>query len=71
LTANAMQDVNTLLPANSGWVLTEAHGMNAGGTIVGVGTLNGVNAAFVLMPVNAATLVTPGTPVKPLAPIMK
>lgn len=36
-----MQDLNTLIPAQSGWVLTSATSINDAGRIVGAGTLNG------------------------------
>jgi hypothetical protein len=41
-------DLNTLLPANSGWTLMTASAINDAGDIVGYGTLNGVNAAYLL-----------------------
>ncbi len=41
-----MTDLNSLLPAGSGWVLTEAVGINNAGLISGIGTLNGVRTAF-------------------------
>src|SRR5205085_6952705 len=37
----AMTDLNTLIPANTGWVLTSANGVNDKGWIVGRGLLNG------------------------------
>jgi hypothetical protein len=45
-------DLNTLIAANSGWVLQQAVGINDKGVIVGNGLLNGVENAFVLVPVN-------------------
>ncbi len=45
-----MRDLNDLLPANSGWVLRSAEGINEQGWITGYGTLNGVTRAFVLIP---------------------
>ena len=45
-----VQDINTLIPANSGWHLDEADFINNNGTIVGQGTLNGVSTAFYLTP---------------------
>jgi uncharacterized membrane protein len=39
-------DLNTLLPANSGWELETATGVNPGGTIIGTGTFNGQMRAF-------------------------
>lgn len=41
-------DLNTWLPANSGWVLTSAEGINQAGDIVGYGTFNGQTTAFVM-----------------------
>ncbi len=41
-------DLNDLLPANSGWVLTSAQFINDAGRIVGTGTLNGVDQTFIL-----------------------
>lgn len=43
-------DLNALIPANSGWVLQEAHAINNKGQIVGNGTLNGQTHAFLLTP---------------------
>lgn len=45
-----MVDLNTLLPANSGWVLTEATGINNNGQIIGQGTFNGSDRAFLMSP---------------------
>lgn len=41
-------DLNSLLPANSGWVLSDATGINDRDQIVGVGTFDGVAASFLL-----------------------
>jgi probable HAF family extracellular repeat protein len=41
-------DLNTLLPANSGWQLQAATGINDSGQIVGYGTINGQTHAFLL-----------------------
>ena len=46
-----MQDLNTLIPANSGWVLINANAINNLGQITGYGTKNGYNRAFLLTPV--------------------
>ena len=43
-------DLNTLLPAHSGWVLTEARAVNNRGQIAGQGFLNGKPCAFLLTP---------------------
>jgi probable HAF family extracellular repeat protein len=48
-----MIDLNTLLPANSGWRLFQATAINDSGQIVGYGTLNGGTAyphAFLMTP---------------------
>ena len=37
-----------LLPAGSGWVLTEAWAINNAGEIVGYGSHNGIRRAFLL-----------------------
>jgi probable HAF family extracellular repeat protein len=49
----APTDLNTLIPATSGWDLVSAQGMNDLGQIVGYGTLNGssFDHAFLLTPV--------------------
>lgn len=44
-------DLNRQIPANSGWSLKVAYGINNRGQIVGVGTLNGAVRAFLLTPV--------------------
>ncbi len=41
-------DLNDLVPANSLWVLRQAHGINNLGEIVGDGTLNGAARSFLL-----------------------
>jgi hypothetical protein len=45
-----MTGLNTLIPANTGWVLENASGINDLGQIVGAGMLNGNYAAFRLDP---------------------
>jgi probable HAF family extracellular repeat protein len=45
-----MVDLNQLIPANSGWELDVANGINDAGKIVGYGTRNGTFHAFVLTP---------------------
>lgn len=49
-TAGKMQDLNDTLPANSGWVLESASGINDRGQIVGTGLHHGLRRAFVLTP---------------------
>ena len=43
-------DLNTLLPANSGWFLGEATAISEGGIIVGEGAFNGQEMGFELLP---------------------
>ena len=45
-----MQDLNTLISANSGWVLNSAVDINIWGQIIGQGTLNGQPHGFLLTP---------------------
>jgi probable HAF family extracellular repeat protein len=45
-----MQDLNTLIPSDSGWVLQEAHGINDSGQIAGFGMLGTAQHAFLLTP---------------------
>jgi probable HAF family extracellular repeat protein len=45
-----IQDLNSLLPPNSGWVLHYALGINNLGQIVGNGTINDNTHAFLLTP---------------------
>ena len=44
-------DLNSLIPAGSGWILTSAEGINSAGDIVGFGTINGATHAYLLTPV--------------------
>jgi hypothetical protein len=46
----AVTDLNSLIPANSGWVLEEATGINDNGQITGWGNDNGKRRAFTLTP---------------------
>src|SRR3712207_9335136 len=48
--AGEMRDLNTVLPVNSGWILTDATGINDRGQIVGHGLFNGQTRAFLLTP---------------------
>jgi probable HAF family extracellular repeat protein len=48
--SGGMQDLNTLIPASSGWVLNSATGINIWGQIVGSGTRNGKTQGFLLTP---------------------
>jgi hypothetical protein len=47
---NGMQDLNTLIPGGSGWVLNSVSGINNWGQIVGTGTVNGQTRGFLLTP---------------------
>jgi len=49
---HGMQDLNKLIPGNSGWSLTLATAINAQGQITGQGTINGQQHAFLLTPVS-------------------
>lgn len=51
----AMINLNSVLPANSGWDLIEATAINDAGQIVGYGTINGNEHAFLLTPQTAPT----------------
>jgi hypothetical protein len=45
-----MEDLNTLIPASSGWTLNSAADINLWGQIVGSGMLNGQAHGFLLTP---------------------
>jgi probable HAF family extracellular repeat protein len=45
-----MQDLNNMIPKNSGWVLRHAAAINKAGQIVGYGEINGVEHGFLLKP---------------------
>lgn len=49
-TNGLVQDLNTLIPPGSGWVLQRATGINDTGGIIGTGTLNGTQASFYIAP---------------------
>jgi probable HAF family extracellular repeat protein len=49
-TGGVMQDLNNLIPSNSGWTLSRATSINDAGQIVGTGFLNGQLRAFMLTP---------------------
>jgi probable HAF family extracellular repeat protein len=54
-------DLNSLLPANSGWTLSYADAINNHGQIAGVGSLHGVQQGFLLSPSpQAIPLPSPG-----------
>lgn len=48
--AGAMTDLNSLIPAGSGWLLREATAINTAGQIVGSGRIQGETHAFLLSP---------------------
>jgi probable HAF family extracellular repeat protein len=48
--AAGMRDLNSLIPANSGWVLISANAINRLGQITGYGTFKGYNHGFLLSP---------------------
>jgi probable HAF family extracellular repeat protein len=51
-------DLNSLIAADSGWLLSIAYSINAGGQIVGVGKLNGEAHGFLLTPLTRTTVTT-------------
>lgn len=44
-------NLNSLLPAGSGWVLTRPISINDAGEIIGIGTFNGAPSGFKLTPI--------------------
>ncbi|MBV8215761.1 MAG: hypothetical protein JOZ08_21300, partial [Verrucomicrobia bacterium] len=58
----SITDLNRLIPGNSGpWVLLTATGVNDAGEVVGTGTYNGTERAFVLTPTTQPTV--PAVPI--------
>jgi probable HAF family extracellular repeat protein len=51
-----LRDLNGLIPAGAGWLLTEARDINDSGQIVGTGIFEGQVRAFLLTPGGAGTL---------------
>lgn len=49
-----MADLNNEIGPNSGWVLTEADGVNDKGQITGYGTCNGVQCGYLLTPLSGS-----------------
>jgi hypothetical protein len=49
-------DLNTMIPQNSGWTLSDATDVNDAGIIVGYGTLKGVNHSFMLVPASQCSV---------------
>jgi probable HAF family extracellular repeat protein len=74
-TSGQMTDLNSLIPAGSGWVLNEARAVNDAGQIAGRGTINGIEHAFLLTPTTttarpqASNGATSGTGASPSNPI--
>ena len=52
--ANGATDLNSTIPADSSWILTDARAVNSNGQIVGHGLLAGVSRVYRLTPVGAA-----------------
>ncbi len=50
-----MQNLNDLIPSNSGWVLISAEDINDAGWIVGYGSYNGALRGFLLQPTTPVT----------------
>ena len=50
-TGGTIYDLNDLIPANSGWKLTDASGINDSGWIVGTGIINGQEHGYLAKPV--------------------
>lgn len=51
-----IQDLNGLIPTNSGWTLSEARCINVDGLIVGQGFTSGAQHGFLLTPTSATTV---------------
>src|SRR5215208_6925166 len=60
-TSGVMTDLNTLIPANSGWTLMRARAINNSGQIVGDGLRGNVNRGFLLTPAAPADTTPPTT----------
>jgi probable HAF family extracellular repeat protein len=52
---SGMQDLNNLIPANSGWTLDWAFAINDNGQITGSGSINGTTHAYLLTPTGTAS----------------
>jgi probable HAF family extracellular repeat protein len=59
--SGTMQDLNNLIPTNSGWVLSRAVDINDAGQIVGNGFKNGQPRAFLLTPTQPLLLTEPNS----------
>jgi probable HAF family extracellular repeat protein len=68
-----MQDLNKFIPADSGWELVAASGINKKGQIVGWGYINGVEVerAFLLTPVEEPKVFKVKINIKPWSPSNK
>ncbi|HEY9605578.1 MAG TPA: hypothetical protein V6C85_28500, partial [Allocoleopsis sp.] len=58
-----MTDLNSLIPLDSGWLLSDARGINNTGQIVGYGSINSEFHAFLLTPVSETRSIPESTPV--------
>lgn len=58
--SGSLTNLNTLIPAGSGWNLTAAYAINDSGLITGEGRINGVTHAYLLRP-NAANTPAPSS----------
>lgn len=56
--ADGMQDLNTLVPANSGWYFLEANDISNQGWIVGDGYYQGKSQAYLLLPIQPKLTIT-------------
>ena len=54
LAGGPIQDLNSMLPAQSGWSAVRAHGINNAGHIVGSGVINGFLEPFIMIPTRVA-----------------
>ncbi len=57
--SGAFRDLNEVIPPTSGWTLSEAQDINAGGDIVGYGTVGGQTHAFLLERYEGADTLAP------------
>jgi probable HAF family extracellular repeat protein len=60
-TDGLLTDLNSLIPADSGWILKTANDVNERGEIVGWGFLNGQKRAFLLTPAEPWLLIEPNS----------